>query len=84
MANQDLTDPMESPSESTAASGDVLLVIGSEGKWIQVHSLILRTASTVFNAMLGPHYTEGRDLSSESPKEILLPEDDPESPQHRL
>ncbi|GAB1315512.1 hypothetical protein MFIFM68171_05722 [Madurella fahalii] len=70
---------MESPLESIAASGDVLLVIGTEGKRIRVQSLILRTASTVFNAMLGPHYTEGWDLSSESPKDIFLPEDDPEA-----
>jgi len=28
--------------------------------------------------MLGPHYDEGRNLPSESPKDVPLPQDDPE------
>ena len=43
---------------------------------MRVHSVILRTASTVFNALLGPHYNEGGNLSSGAPKDIPLPEDD--------
>jgi len=43
---------------------------------MRVHSLMLRTASTVFNTMLGPHYSEGRNLSLESPENIPLPDDD--------
>jgi len=59
-----------------APSGDVVLVIGDEERKMRVHSLILRTSSKVFDAMLGPSYSEGANLSSAAPKDISLPEDD--------
>jgi len=59
-----------------APSGDVVLVIGDEEQKMRVHSLILRTSSKVFEAMLGPSYSEGANLSSAAPKDISLPEDD--------
>lgn len=62
-----------------APDGDVIFVVGDEQRPLKVHSVFLRTVSSVFNAMLGPHYREGANLSSDCPKVIPLPEDDPEA-----
>lgn len=46
-----------------------------------MHSIVLRNASRVFNAMLGPNFSEGRRLresNGDVPIEIELPEDEPE------
>jgi|SRR3569833_1008316 len=70
---------MDTSNPSTvniAPSGDVVLVVGAEQMRMRVHSLILRTSSTVFNAMLGPSYSEGANLSPVAPKDVSLPEDD--------
>ena len=58
-----------------AADGDVILVVGPERRKLRVHSLILKNASTVFNAMFGPHFKEGQGLGGACPKEIPLPKD---------
>ncbi|EON98475.1 putative btb poz domain-containing protein [Phaeoacremonium minimum UCRPA7] len=55
--------------------GDVILVVGEGGVKLRVHSQALRNASKVFDAMFGPHWAEGQDLSKENPKEIRLEED---------
>jgi len=60
------------PTTSIAPSGDVVLVIGDEEWRMRVHSLILRTSSRVFDAMLGPSYSEGANLSSAAPKTSLF------------
>ncbi|KAI9694265.1 MAG: hypothetical protein M1820_009068 [Bogoriella megaspora] len=66
-----------------AEDGDLVLCLGNENDTdkikIRVHSLLLKTASKVFGAMFGAHFAEGQDLSSKSPKEVALPEDDPKS-----
>lgn len=49
---------------------------------LRVHSVILSSASKTFMAMFGPHFSEGQDLSSTSPKEVELPDDDPTSMLH--
>jgi hypothetical protein len=59
-----------------AADGDIILVVGHDGVKLRVHSLILKTASKVFSAMLGPYFSEGQNITKDCPKEILLPEDD--------
>lgn len=41
--------------------------------------MILRHASSVFKAMLGPHFKEGNELATSSSVEIPLPDDDPYS-----
>lgn len=61
--------------------GDIVLVVGCNERKLQVHSLFLKTASKVFRAILGPHFSEGQDLSSDNPKEIFLSEDDADAVQ---
>lgn len=41
--------------------------------------MILRHASPVFRAMLGPHFSEGSTLASSESVEIPLPDDDPDA-----
>ncbi len=56
-----------------------MFVVGDEQRQLRVHSLFLRTVSPVFNALLGPRYSEGASLSSEHPPAIPLPEDNPKA-----
>jgi hypothetical protein len=57
-------------------AGDVILVVGPEKARLRVHSMFPRAASKVFEAMLGPAWKEGQNLSQESPPEVELAEDD--------
>ncbi|KAI8263577.1 hypothetical protein K4K56_005526 [Colletotrichum sp. SAR 10_98] len=62
-----------------AADGDIIMIVGPEQRKFRVHSVMLKSASKVFNAMLGPNFAEGRQLRnnghySEITK-IELPED---------
>ncbi|KAK4541186.1 hypothetical protein LTR36_008260 [Oleoguttula mirabilis] len=60
--------------------GDIILLVSNKLE-LRVSSTVLRLASPVFKAMLGPHYAEGNSLqaaSAGSPKTIPLPGDDPE------
>ncbi|KAF5500551.1 hypothetical protein CGCS363_v006529 [Colletotrichum siamense] len=63
-----------------APDGDVIMVIGPKGKEFRLHSQILKAASKVFKAMLGPNFAEGQQLvnnrSHSDPVRINLPEDD--------
>lgn len=61
-----------------APDGDLILVVGKEGKrGIQVHSLMLKSASPVFEVMLSDKFSEGRRLrESQGPMRLDLPEDD--------
>lgn len=59
-----------------APTGDIILVVGEEETRLRVHSLCMRTASTVFDAMFGPHFWEGQPSDGGSPKEIPVPDDD--------
>jgi hypothetical protein len=61
--------------------GDVVLVVGAENLRLRVYSSHLRTASKIFAVMFGPHWSEGQKLSTEAPKEVPLPEDDPDAMQ---
>nr|XP_036586651.1 BTB/POZ domain-containing protein [Colletotrichum truncatum]KAF6797208.1 BTB/POZ domain-containing protein [Colletotrichum truncatum] len=63
--------------------GDVILVVGlgEETTELRVDSLILKRASRVFAAMLGPRFKEGQkllDRGSSEPVKINLPDEDPE------
>ncbi|EQB57457.1 BTB/POZ domain-containing protein [Colletotrichum gloeosporioides Cg-14] len=66
--------------------GDVILVVGlgDETAELRVDSLILKRASRVFGAMLGPRFKEGQRLldrnggASSEPVKINLPDEDPE------
>jgi len=60
-----------------APDGDIILVIGASQARLCVHSCLLKTASRVFKAMFGPHFSEGQKTDpNDSKKEVLLPEDD--------
>lgn len=62
-----------------APNGDAVFVVGSNSRRLKVHSLILKNASPVFNAMLGPHFAEGQQLAQPGLAEIELPEDNAEA-----
>lgn len=57
-------------------TGDMILVVGEKETRLRVHALCMRTASTVFDAMFGPHFSEGQPSNGCSPKEIPMPDDD--------
>ena len=65
-----------SEAYATAPSGDTILVVGEKQTKLLVHSVFMRTASTVFDAMLGPHFSEGQPSKGAFPKEISIPDDD--------
>lgn len=66
-------------SEEICANGDIVLVVGPQSVRMRVHSQCLRCASKVFTAMFGPHWSEGQDLSEDSPKEVTFEEDNAEA-----
>ena len=55
----------------------MILVVGAKRFRIHADSLFLKRHSTVFAALFGPNFREGQDLNTSSPKEIILPDDDP-------
>ena len=61
--------------------GDVSLVVGTEKEaiTIKVSSRVLSLASSVFSAMLRPHFSEGSQLMEEGSTEVELVEDDPDA-----
>jgi hypothetical protein len=64
--------------ESIAPAGDIVLVVGTESRRVLVLSTVLKTSSKVFASLLGPKFLEGQgSASSQQPKEIALPDDDP-------
>lgn len=69
---------MDTSTESSKVvvdpEGDVILVVNITE--LQVSSKVLSVASDVFKAMFSPHFQEGQDLNSTSPKRISLPGDD--------
>ncbi|WQF76240.1 Putative BTB/POZ domain-containing protein [Colletotrichum destructivum] len=62
--------------------GDLILVVGlgAETTELRADSLILKRASRVFGAMLGPRFSEGQKLLDRGaePVKISLPDEDPE------
>jgi hypothetical protein len=62
-------------------AGDVLFIVGSSPPKARllISSKILSLASPVFAAMFSLNFKEGSNLSSDSPSEVLLPDDDPEA-----
>ena len=62
-----------------AKRGDVILRLGKEGELTTtalVSSAALSLASPVFEAMFNGCFAEGQALSSESPREVPLPDDE--------
>lgn len=76
-----------------APDGDVILVVAAEPQpkgrpqipytfaHLRVHSKVLRSASRVFDAMLGANWNEGQGLGTRkatNPRQVQLPDDDPD------
>ncbi|EME41939.1 hypothetical protein DOTSEDRAFT_27045 [Dothistroma septosporum NZE10] len=60
-----------------APGGDVILIVGDDKKRLQVSSTMLFATSSVFKALLGPHFREGQQpRSAAMPVEVALPDDD--------
>lgn len=70
------TEPVLASAYDIAPTGDTILVVGKKETRLRVHSLCLRTASTVFDAMFGPHFLEGQTSDGVLPKVIPMPDDD--------
>ncbi|KAL2037631.1 hypothetical protein N7G274_009576 [Stereocaulon virgatum] len=66
-------------TEMIAPDGDVILIVGPDKARLRVHSHALKMASKVFSAMLGPHFREGQGLNGFLPREISIPDDDPDA-----
>ena len=62
-------------THAIAPTGDIILVVGRGKTELRVHSVCMRTASEVFDAMLGPRFLEGQTSNGDSPKKISLPDD---------
>ncbi len=73
----DASKPTNAPSKTyaIAPTGDTILVVGDRKNELRVHSLCMRTASKVFDAMFGPNFSEGRPSNGDLPKEIPMPDD---------
>lgn len=76
MAAEQGCEAVSSHTNEIAADGDVILIVGITKKRLRVRSVLLKSASKVFAAMLGLYFSEGQDICSDHPKEIPLPEDD--------
>lgn len=57
----------------------MILVVGEPQKRYRVSSVFMSHGSPVFAAMLSEKYAEGQDLSATNPKEVPLPDDDPDT-----
>ncbi|KAB5529044.1 hypothetical protein GE09DRAFT_974652 [Coniochaeta sp. 2T2.1] len=64
------------PISDIVHDGDVVFLVGPETTPLKAYSQCLWTGSKVFNSMLGPTWSEGKGLSSLSPPEIPVEEDD--------
>lgn len=74
-----VTETKDSATVDIVPDGDVILVVGIEMKRLRAYSLTLKSASTVFRAMLGPRFSEGQKLNDNGSTEIDMPEDDAEA-----
>ena len=73
----DASNSANAPSETyaIAPTGDTILVVGDRKTELRVHSVCMRTASKVFDAMFGPHFSEGQPSNGDLPREIPMPDD---------
>lgn len=74
-----VTERNDSATVDIAPDGDVILVVGAGMKRLEAYSLVLKSASRVFSAMLGPRFSEGQRLDADESTEIYMPEDDAEA-----
>ena len=72
------TERNDSSLADIALDGDVVFLVGTEEKRLRVYSLFKDT-SKYFNALLGPHFSEGQNLGNKSLTEIPLLDDNAEA-----
>lgn len=72
-------NPAPALTTDIAPTGDVVLVVGPDRARLRVNSHCLRSASKVFDAMFGPNWNEGKNMTAATPKDVTLEEDDAES-----
>ncbi|KAH6990210.1 hypothetical protein EDB80DRAFT_897808 [Ilyonectria destructans] len=72
-------DPEAKVVEKIAPDGDVVFSLENGATCVQVSSGVMKSASPVFAAMLGPNFKEGQAVATPhaQPIEIPLPDDDP-------
>ena len=68
-----------SSSADIAPDSDVVFLVGPEEKRLRVYSLFLKNALKYFNALLGPHFSEGQNLGNKSLTKIPLPDNNAEA-----
>ena len=73
----DASKTASAPSNTNVIAfyGDLILVVGEKKTRLRVHSVCMKIASKVFDAMLGPHFSEGQPSNGNHPKEIPMPDD---------
>ncbi|KAF5539554.1 hypothetical protein FNAPI_10778 [Fusarium napiforme] len=72
-------NPTPPDFQSFAPDGDVVFVVNGDTR-VRVYSAVMKGASRVFAAMLGPNFMEGQALAAANtetgPSEIALPEEE--------
>lgn len=71
---------MRTRSESYIAEKRLGTLLIMDRIRLRTSSHVLPLGSSVFVAMLGPHFKEGRALAEKGSVEILLPDDDAQGP----
>lgn len=75
MELDDDCDEDELDMHHVVADGDVIFVVGRDKHRVQVYSSVMKEASPVFAAMLGPHFNEGQKLLKNGSVTVELPDD---------
>ena len=74
-----VTERNDSTTADIAPDGDITLVVGAGTKRLKAYSLVLKSASRVFGAMLDGRFSEGQRLDDNGSTEIHMPDDDAEA-----
>lgn len=76
-SNRQISAPGKMVTENIVCDGDLILAVGEAQVRLRASANVLLRSSTVFGALLGPHFREGQHAgTAEQPKEIRLHEDD--------
>jgi hypothetical protein len=73
-----VTERSDSSTADIAPDGDIIFLVGTGMKRLRAYSLVLKSASRVFNAILSPRFSEGQRLDDNESTEIDMPEGDAE------
>ena len=73
-----VTERNDSATADIAPDGDVIFIVGAGIKRLKTY-LVLKSASRVFSALLGPRFSDGQRLDDNKSTEIDMLEDDAEA-----